>query len=135
MKKGNHYGRPLDVSVKDGQLVIAIGVQTLAHAVTYSDWANPFDEDAHDYIRTFAISDEQEFAKDVLVRRGSPGHPPMSDPIPAANGFHEHLDRCSQCEREPFNLCSEGARLLNELHREAVPFNKRLLAKMAGWQK
>jgi hypothetical protein len=26
--------------------------------------------------------------------------------------FHAHLDVCSQCERHPFDLCPEGARLL-----------------------
>jgi hypothetical protein len=39
--------------------------------------------------------------------------------LPASDdGFHEHLDKCAQCEKQPFNLCSEGARLLSELHRE-----------------
>lgn len=26
--------------------------------------------------------------------------------------FHRHLDRCQQCANHPFELCSEGARLL-----------------------
>src|SRR3954464_1160872 len=62
---GNHYGRPLTVKVKDGQLLIAIGIQTLAHAVSYADWANPYDEAKQDYIRTFAITDVQAFAEEV----------------------------------------------------------------------
>lgn len=28
--------------------------------------------------------------------------------------FHAHLDVCEQCERHPFDLCAEGARLLKE---------------------
>jgi hypothetical protein len=28
------------------------------------------------------------------------------------NVFHKHLDVCSQCEEHPFDLCREGARLL-----------------------
>jgi hypothetical protein len=28
------------------------------------------------------------------------------------NVFHQHLDVCSQCAEHPFNLCQEGARLL-----------------------
>lgn len=26
--------------------------------------------------------------------------------------FHDHLDKCQQCANHPFELCSEGARLL-----------------------
>lgn len=26
--------------------------------------------------------------------------------------FHAHLDICEQCERHPFDLCPEGAKLL-----------------------
>ena len=26
--------------------------------------------------------------------------------------FHDHLDICNQCERHPFDLCPEGAKLL-----------------------
>ncbi len=63
----NYYGRPLEVTVKDGQLVIAIGVNTLAHAVSYADWAVPYDTEKGDWIRTFAISDPEQFAKDVRM--------------------------------------------------------------------
>lgn len=63
---GNHYGAPLSVVVEDGCLVIRIGAQTLAHAVSYSDWAHDYEDDAGDYFRTFAITDAPMFAKDVL---------------------------------------------------------------------
>jgi hypothetical protein len=77
-----YYGRPLEVRVADAQLVIAIGVQTLAHAVTCSDWANPYDEQANDYLRRFAIVDAEAFAKDVaraMLDEKEDGSTPLSD--------------------------------------------------------
>ncbi len=77
-----HYGEPLTVSIVDGQLVIAIGVNTLAHAVSYADWANPYDEKTHDYVRGFAIVDAEAFAKDVLAAmldEREDGSSPLSD--------------------------------------------------------
>jgi hypothetical protein len=59
------YDKPLDVTIERDALVIRIGIGVLAHAVTCADWANPYDEDAQDYIRTFAIEDAKEFARDV----------------------------------------------------------------------
>lgn len=60
------YGAPLDVTIELDALVIRIGIETLAHAVTYSDWANRWNDEADDYIREFAITDAREFAKDVM---------------------------------------------------------------------
>jgi len=80
--KANYYGQSLTVEVKDGQLVIAIGVQTLAHSASYSDWANPYDEQREDYIRTFAITDAEQFAKDVqhaMLSEREDGSSPLSD--------------------------------------------------------
>lgn len=31
---------------------------------------------------------------------------------PAVAAFHAHLDECPRCARNPFDLCSEGERLL-----------------------
>ena len=81
-REGNHYGRPLTVGVEKGALVIRIGVQTLAHATVYADWANPFDEARDDYIRTFAIVDPRELAVDVghaMMREREDGSTPLSD--------------------------------------------------------
>ena len=85
-RRGRYYGRPLEVSVKDGQLVVAIGVQTLAHATTFADWANPWrDDDSEqggDYMRDFAILDAHQFAKDVLhamLHEREDGSTPLSD--------------------------------------------------------
>lgn len=67
MKQGRYYGQPLKATIENGRLVIAIGVQTLAHATAFADWSNPFDETADDYIRTFAIDDAPQFAQDVVL--------------------------------------------------------------------
>ncbi len=78
----HHYGRPLTVTVENGQLVIAIGVRTLAHAVSYSDWANPWSDEHHDYIRTFAITDADAFAKDArraMLNEREDGSSPLTD--------------------------------------------------------
>lgn len=40
------------------------------------------------------------------------GKPPVD--TPASEAFHAHLDACDQCRTMPFNLCAEGARLLQE---------------------
>lgn len=111
---GQHYGRPLTVKVQQGQLVIAIGVQTLTHAVTYSDWANPYDEATGDYVRSFAIVDAPQFASDVvheMLREREDGSTPLSDFIDKMSeeainqgslGLHEDFDhRIKHGEKSP----------------------------------
>lgn len=81
-RTGHHYGRPLEVKIERGALVIRVGLETLAHAVTYADWANPFDEQADEYIRTFAITDVAGFAGDVkhaMLDEREDGSTPLSD--------------------------------------------------------
>jgi hypothetical protein len=79
----NHpYGKPLIAEVRNGVLFVAIGVQTLAHATTYADWANQWNDERDDYIREFAITDPVEFAKDVshaMLREREDGSTPLSD--------------------------------------------------------
>ena len=78
----HYYGKPLRVAVTNGLLRVEIGVDTLAHAVSYADWANPFDESANDYIRTFAIADAKQFAKDVMMamqQEREDGSSPLTD--------------------------------------------------------
>lgn len=77
-----YYGKPLAVEVSSGKVTIEIGIHTLAHASAYSDWANPFDEARDDYIRTFAITDPEQFAGDVahaMEREREDGSTPLSD--------------------------------------------------------
>lgn len=79
---GHHYGRPLEVKIDDGALVIRIGAQVLAHAVSYASWANPYDDEEQNYIRSFAITDATVFAKDVqraMLTEREDGSSPLSD--------------------------------------------------------
>lgn len=76
----------LTVSVRNGQLVIAIGVRTLAHAVTHADWANKWQAgesgEPGDYVRTFAITDAGTFAEEVahmMQEEAEDGSSPLSD--------------------------------------------------------
>jgi hypothetical protein len=78
----HYYGKPLAASIKDGVLTIEIGTHVLAHSAAYADWANPYDEKRNDYIRTFAIVDPEEFAKDVIHAMNNEredGSTPLSD--------------------------------------------------------
>jgi hypothetical protein len=35
------------------------------------------------------------------------------------NDFHDHLDQCSQCSNNPFELCATGAHLIQSSMSEA----------------
>jgi hypothetical protein len=77
-----HYGAPLEVRIEKDALVVRIGVQTLAYAATFSDWANPYDDATGDYVRSFAIIDATQFASDVareMLREREDGSSPLSD--------------------------------------------------------
>lgn len=77
-----HYGASLTVKIHNGQLVIALGLYTLAHAVSFADWANPYDEQTGDYLRSFAITDAKDFAEDVrraMLDEREDGSTPLSD--------------------------------------------------------
>ena len=104
VRRGNYYGRPLEVKVEDGQLIIAIGVQTLAHACSYADWANPFQVENDEYIREFAITDAPEFAKDVvhaMLNEREDGSTPLSD----------FIDKMAQEAIEGGSTATEDARI------------------------
>lgn len=58
-------GLPLKAEVVDGELVVRIGVETLAYAVAFANWSNPYDEHRLDYFRSFAIQNPHTFAVDV----------------------------------------------------------------------
>jgi uncharacterized pyridoxal phosphate-containing UPF0001 family protein len=113
-KLSRHYSAPLEAKIEKGALVVRIGIQTLAHAVTYSDWANPYEEATGDYIRTFAIVDAPQFASDVLhemLREREDGSTPLSDFIDKMSeqaieqgsvGLHEDFDhRIKHGEKSP----------------------------------
>ena len=101
---GNHYGAPLSVALEDDALVIRIGVQTLAHAVTYSEWAHDYENDAGDYFRTFAITDAPTFADDVrhaMLDEREDGSTPLSD----------FLDKMTQAAVEDGSPATDDARI------------------------
>jgi len=85
MNRENHYyGRPLNVSIKKGVLTISVGVNTLAYAVAFADWANPCRDvgGRDEYVRDFAIIDPEQFAKDVasaMLHEREDGSTPLSD--------------------------------------------------------
>lgn len=81
-----HYGQPLAVTVGNGKLVIEIGIHTLAHAVSYAEWANKWN--GRDYLRDFAITDPIQFAKDVahaMQDEREDGSTPLSDFLDAVS--------------------------------------------------
>lgn len=114
MTKTKHRDVPLKVTIERGALVVRIGIGTLAYAVTYSDWANPYDEATGDYVRTFAITDAPQFASDVLyemLREREDGSTPLTDFLDKMSeeainqgslGLDEHFDhRIKYGEKSP----------------------------------
>src|SRR6185312_1784602 len=89
MATKTRHGKPLIVEAKNGQLIISIGEHVLAHALTYAEWANPYDENRDDYIRTFAITDAHEFAKDVM-------HAMLDEREDGSTPLGDFLDKMSQ---------------------------------------
>lgn len=103
-KLSRHYGAALEVKIEKGALVVRIGIETLVHAVTYSDWANPYEEATGDYIRNFAIVDAPQFAGDVaheMLREREDGSTPLSDFIDKMS--EEAIDQGSLGLHEDFN--------------------------------
>jgi hypothetical protein len=71
----------------NGELAIRIGTHTLAHACSYAYWANPYDDEAGDYFRVFAITDADGFAADVrraMLNKREDGSSLLSDFIDKA---------------------------------------------------
>jgi len=112
-KEPQAHDAPLDVTLEDGALVVRIGIKTLAHAVTYSDWANRYDEEVCDYFRDFAITDVQQFAKDVALamqREAEDGSSPLTHFLDKATedavndgslGLHDEEVRVKHGEKHP----------------------------------
>lgn len=67
---------PLEVRVVDGELVIRIGVDTLAWAFDNSVENNPFSDALNDYQQAWKVKNAAEFAVDVrraLLEEGEDG--------------------------------------------------------------
>ena len=76
---------PLSCEVADGQLVVRIGVETLALAVAAGSAFHQERDGEH--IRNFAITDPLQFAKDIaneLQREDEDGSSPLTDVIDQA---------------------------------------------------
>jgi hypothetical protein len=73
---------PLRVEVVDEQLVIRIGIGTLAWAAEHqNDW-NPFDDERNDFFQKWRVSGAKGFALDVagqLLKEEEDGSSPLSD--------------------------------------------------------
>ena len=75
-------GQPLFVGVEDGQLVIRIGVDTLAYAFEVGEENNPYDDEAMDFVRSWKVTDKLKFAKGVanhLCDEEEDGSTPLTD--------------------------------------------------------
>lgn len=109
---------PLSVAVDRNELVIRIGVNTLAHAAVASDWATPYDDEENDFIRTFAIADPLQFAKDVA-------HALRDEREDGSSLLTDVLDKAAQ---EAINQGSEG--IDDREHR--IPYGTHASIE-AGW--
>ena len=58
---------PLSVTISNGELIIAVGIDCLASAIAAGNDFHHFDEEKDEYIRNFAITDAKEFAQDVML--------------------------------------------------------------------
>lgn len=119
----HHYGQPLKVTVKDGLLRIEIGVNVLASAARFSDWANPFDEARDDNIRTFAILDPAVLAIDVcnaMEREREDGSTPLSD----------FLDAMTQAALDDGSIACEYEQAIK--HGETSPLETWASADLKG---
>ena len=63
MKRRN---QPLDVNIEQQQLVIRIGIDTLAFAFEESNENHKYDEKKHDWNKLVKVLDSEQFAKDVM---------------------------------------------------------------------
>jgi hypothetical protein len=59
---------PLTVEVHGSQLVIRIGIETLAWAAEHQDSWNPYDEAKGDFQQKYTVTNALAFAKDVRGR-------------------------------------------------------------------
>lgn len=74
--------RPLSIKVQGRELVIRIGVGTLAWAFDHESENNPWDDEKNEHIQAFKVTDPKKFAKDVVyaaLREEEDGSTPLSD--------------------------------------------------------
>ncbi len=57
---------PLTVDIEDDEIVIRIGIGTLAWAFDRMEENNPWSADKRDFVQKWRVSDPKEFARDVV---------------------------------------------------------------------
>lgn len=94
--------RPLEVLIEDEELVIRIGINTLAFAFEEGEDNNPFDENIDNFRKAHKVTDPDIFAKEVyleLIREREDGSTPVTDLLDKM--FSEALDMGCQGIEEP----------------------------------
>lgn len=73
---------PLSYKVVNGEIIIRMGIDTLAYCTQFLDDFKPYDDEAGDWVEKFRVSDSLEFAKDVvseMSREEEDGSTPLTD--------------------------------------------------------
>lgn len=82
-------GRPLNIDLEGDELVIRIGVDTLAFCFEISDSNQPFDEAINDFRRSWKVTDKYKFAEGVgiaLCDEAEDGSTPLTGILDEACG-------------------------------------------------
>lgn len=72
---------PLTVDIENDEIVIRIGIGTVAWAFDHMEENNPWSDAKRDFVQTWKVSDPTEFAKDVvgeLTNEEEDGSHPLS---------------------------------------------------------
>ena len=104
-------GLPLTIGVEDDQLVIRIGIDTLAYCFEVSDDNNPFVDDDNDFRRTFKVDDSREFARGVgygLRDEREDGSSLLTDALDAA---------CVYAVESDYGVEEDGRIVTNEMYQ------------------
>lgn len=57
--------QPLTVEIKDDEIVIRMGIDTVKWAIEHHEDSQPYNEETNDYEQKWIVSDAAEFANDV----------------------------------------------------------------------
>ena len=64
-------GQPLMIGVEKDELIIRIGIDTLAYAFEIGEENQTFAKKANDFRRSWKVTDKHKFAKDVGIALGN----------------------------------------------------------------
>ena len=108
-------GLPLTTGVEADQLVIRIGVDTLAFCFEVSEDNQPYDEKAGDFRRSWKVTDKHKFARGVafgLLDEEEDGSTPISRILDAA---------CIRAIEDAMGVDEDGRIVTNEMLHPAQP--------------